>query len=315
MTGPIAVTGAGGYVGGRVVQHLRATGHTVLPLARHPVPWMPDAKLLDLARSDVGAIVDALGDPVAVIHLAGASEVRASRDPDGALADTVAATRRLSQAAAEAGIPTFVYLSTVHVYGATLEREAVVNELSLPAPRHPYAVARLASEHLAAAAGLDSFVVLRLTNSVGAPADVRVDRWTLVANDLCRRAAAGAPLQLTSSGQQWRDFVDLGDVCRSIAAAALGQVPPGVYNLGSGRPRTVLELAEVIADVAAGAGGSRPVIEAPPHHGPRPAPVRIDVSLLARHLPSPAVPLEESVRELIDLCRAADRTQLATDEH
>lgn len=314
MTSPIAVTGAGGYVGGRVVQHLRSNGCTVLPLARHPVPWMPDALLLDLARSDVSAIVDALGDQVAVIHLAGASEVRASRDPDGALAETVAATRRVSQAAAQAGIPTFVYLSTVHVYGAALEGEAVVDEMSLPAPRHPYAVARLASEHLAAAAGLDSLVVLRLTNSVGAPADVRVDRWTLVANDLSRRAAAGAPLRLTSSGRQWRDFVDLGDVCRSIAAAAAGRVPPGVYNLGSGRARTVLELAEVIADVAA-VDGSRSVIEAPPHYGPRPAPVQIDVSLLARHLPRPAVPLEDSVRELIDLCRAAARTQRATDEH
>jgi UDP-glucose 4-epimerase len=315
VTGPIAVTGAGGYVGGRVVQQLRSNGHTVRPLARHPVPWMSDALLLDLAQSDVGAIADALADHAAVVHLAGASEVRASSDPDGALAETVAATRRVSQAAAQAGIPTFVYLSTVHVYGAALERDAVVDELTLPAPRHPYAVARLASEHLAAAAGLDSLVVLRLTNSVGAPADVRVDRWTLVANDLCRQAAVGGPLRLTSSGRQWRDFVDLGDVCRSIAAAAAGQVPPGVYNLGSGRPRTVLELAGIIADAAAAAGGSRPVIEAPPHHGPRAAPVRVDVSRLARHLPSPAVPLEDSVRELIDLCRTAVGTRPATDEH
>lgn len=315
MTGPIAVTGAGGYVGGRVVQQLRSNGHTVLPLARRPVSWMPDARLLDLAQSDVGVIADALEDHAAVVHLAGASEVSASRDPDGALAETVAATRRVGQAAAQAGIPTFVYLSTVHVYGAALERDSVVDELSLPAPRHPYAVARLASEHLAAAAGLDSLVVLRLTNSVGAPVDPRVDRWTLVANDLCRRAAVGAPLRLTSSGRQWRDFVDLGDVCRSIAGAAAGHVPPGVYNLGSGRPRTVLELAEVIAAVAAETGGSRPVIEAPPHTGPRPAQVRVDVSLLAQHLPSPAVPLEDSVRELIDLCRAAAGTQHTTDEH
>jgi UDP-glucose 4-epimerase len=307
VSGPVAVTGAGGYVGGRLVAHLRAAGRPVRPLARRAVPWEPGAALVDLALAPVDEVAAALDGCAAVVHLAGASEVVAARDPDGALAGTVAATRRVAAAAAAAGVDRVVDVSTVHVYGAALEAGGTVDEAVLPQPRHPYAVARLAGEHLAAAAGVGSLVVLRLTNSVGAPVDARVDRWSLVAMDLCAQAAAGGPLRLRSSGRQWRDFVDLGEVCGVLDAAAAGAVPAGTYNLGSGRATTVLELAGVVADAAEQLLGARPSIEAPEHAGALPAPVTVDVSALARHLPTPSAPLEGSVRELLQLCIAAGK--------
>ena len=58
----------------------------------------------------------------------------------------------------------------MHVYGARVREDAVLTEDLRPEPRAPYAVARLASEHLVAAHGGDMEVVcLRLTNSLGAP--------------------------------------------------------------------------------------------------------------------------------------------------
>lgn len=315
MTASIAVTGAGGYVGGRLVEHLRSTGHDVRALARHAVPWLPGATLLDLATAEVDDLAGALAGCRAVVHLAGASEVHAARDPDGALAATVAGTRRAALAAAAAGVERFVYLSTVHVYGAALDEGGRVDEQTLPAPRHPYAVARLAGEHLAAAAKVPTLVVLRLTNSVGAPVDARVDRWTLVAMDLCRQAAAGGPLVLRSSGRQWRDFVDLGDVCRTIAtAAATTAVPSGTYNLGSGRARTVLELAELVADVAGELGGPRPDVAAPAHDGPLPPRVDVDVTRLSAIVGPLAAPLADSLRELIALCRRDGEAGVADED-
>ena len=52
-------------------------------------------------------------------------------------------------------------------------------------------------------------MILRLTNAVGAPADPSVDRWSLVANDLCPPGRADGRLALRSAGVQWRDFVAL----------------------------------------------------------------------------------------------------------
>lgn len=280
-------------------------GRPVRIFSRAAVAGEPDVVTMDVASVDVDLIAKALKGCDAVVHLAGANEVAMAADPDASLAQTIAAARRVSLAAAQAGVGRFVYLSTIHVYGAALDRGGRVDERTIPEPRHPYAVARLASEHLASAAGVDQLVVLRLTNSVGAPATERVERWTLVANELCRQAAAGDPLRLRSSGRQWRDFIDLGDVCRTIAASAIGSVPPGTYNLGSGQARTVLDLAGVIADVTGELIGTRPVVDAPPLVGEPPPRIDVDVSRLLQHVDAPTTPIEASVRELVEFCRAA----------
>lgn len=302
----VVVTGSGGYVGGRLVGHLTARGADVRPLVRRSVPWVSDGRVVRLVGGDLDELAGALEGHDAVVHLAGASEVRAAADPDGALADTVVASRRVAAAAVRAGVPRVVVLSTVHVYGSARRDTSTVDEGVVPEPRHPYAVARLAGEHLVAGEGPDEVVVLRLTNGVGPPADARVDRWTLVANELCAAAAAGQPLRLRTSGRQWRDLIDLGDACHAIGEAALGVVPAGTYNLGSGCSTTIRALAEAVADAAEVVLGSRPPVEAPPHEGPEPARQRVDVSRLAAHVNPPTTPLAASLQATIRLCAGFD---------
>src|SRR5205085_1729863 len=125
---------------------------------------------------------------------------------------------RLAEGCASSGVGRLVYLSTMHVYGARIVPGATLTEDMRPEPRSAYGISRLASEHVAAslAAGAYELVVLRLTNSVGAPYDPGVDRWTLVANDLCRQGAQAGQLELRSSGMQWRDFVPLRSVCAAL---------------------------------------------------------------------------------------------------
>ena len=60
------------------------------------------------------------------------------------------------------------------------------------------------------------------------------------------RLAAGQPAELTA-GTQVRDFLDVRDAGATIAAVALGDAT-GAYNVCSGIPMTVRELAERIAD-------------------------------------------------------------------
>lgn len=299
--GPVAVTGAGGYVGGRLVAHLRAEGRPVRALARRPVPWLHETRVIDLVTADARALAWALEGCDAVVHLAGASEVRFAAEPDAALAETVVAAQRVARAAADAGIERVVVASTVHVYGAALRPGATVDHRTVPEPRHPYAVARLAGEHLVAGL-VPSPVAVRLTNAVGAPLDGRVDRWTLVANELCARAARGEALVLRSSGRQWRDFVDLGDVCAVLAGATDPAFPSGTYDLGSGTPTTVLALAELVAAVAGELTGHQPAIEAPAHEGPVPEPFRVSIAALAGLGHRPSTPLRASVDETLRAC-------------
>lgn len=282
----VVVTGAGGYVGGRLVQHLEQAGETVWPMVRSDAPWILRARRpIDLATVAMDTLVGRLEGMDAVVHLAGANEVVFAEDPDRALADTVLATQRLARAARQAGVSRFVYLSTFHVYGGRTD-DGVVHEGLVPEPRHPYAIARLAGEHLAAGLGPDHVVSLRLTNAVGSPPG-HVERGTLVANELCARAKAGQPLVLRSSGHAWRDFVAMEEACRVIGAAARGDVPAGTYNLGSGTSTRILDLAHLVADLAERWHGRRPEVIAPPHEGPEPEPFRVDVSRLAAHVPPP----------------------------
>lgn len=299
----LAVTGAGGFLGSRLVAALAGGAVPVRALVRAPVRWLPTedqhaVELLDPA-ADVAAALEGVD---AVVHLAGHNEVVAAADPDRALAETALAGRHVVEAARAAGVGRVVYVSTIHVYGDRLAPGATVDEDVPPAPHGAYAVARLAVEHLVAD-GPDP-VVLRLSNAVGAPASPEVDRWTLVAADLCRSAATIGRLVLRSTGQQWRDFIGLADVVSAIVGATdPGRIPTGTYNLVSGRSTTVRALAELVQDRWEAATGERPPLEAPEPTGPGPEAYHLSPARLAAHGFRAEQPLAESVDEIVALCR------------
>jgi UDP-glucose 4-epimerase len=179
-----------------------------------------------------------------------------------------------------------------------------------PQPRSAYAISRLASEHVTAglAGGVYELVILRLSNSVGAPLHPSVDRWSLVANDLARQGALDGRLALRTAGVQWRDFVALDDVCAAIASAARTNdtgLAPGTYNLGSGQARTVLDLAHLVQDAFEQRTGRRPPLDAPapPPESERDAPYHVSVKRLAGAGVTPAAaPLENAVSETVGFC-------------
>lgn len=317
----IVVTGAGGYLGGAVTVAASRVG-TVRPVTRRPSPWLPGEELV--LEDLVAAAEVAVEGADAVVHLAGANEIASNDDPDAALAATASTARAVGEACRRQKVARLVYVSTIHVYGALLAGKARITEEVIPAPRSAYSVARLACEHLlAATAGDDALVVLRLSNAVGAPADSSIDRWSLLANDLCRRAARGFPLELRTPGDL-RDFIALGDVTRIVLAACCPErLDPGTYNLASGSTMTVAEMATLVADESEKAGMRRPGIIGVHDQSPRkvhgqgnlldrvglppPAAVderyRIDTSRLASRGLSAELPLRAAIAETLHMCR------------
>lgn len=300
------MTGAGGYVGSGLVGTLVDEGFDVRTAMRDPASHLDVEQVVgDIAR-DPDAASRACEGVDTVVHLAGDNEVVAARDPVFALGGTVLATERLVEAAAAADIKRFVYMSTIHVYGLRMTEGATLTEDLRPEPRAPYAIARLASEHLAASLGRvgTEVVVLRLTNSLGAPAHPAVDRWTLVSNDLCRQGALTGELELRSSGLQWRDFVALHDVRQVVAAACRdgGAVPPGTYNLGSGKPMTIRQLAALVQDAFERETGTRPDLRAPEPEGRAPEPYFVSVERLAAHGLGTETPIADAVGDTVKFC-------------
>ncbi|MEU9845045.1 NAD-dependent epimerase/dehydratase family protein, partial [Actinomadura sp. NPDC048032] len=139
-----------------------------------------------------------------------------------------------------------------------------VGEETPPGPRNAYADTKLAQEHLAASwarATGGSVAALRYHNVYG-PRMPRDTPYAGVAAIFRSRLMDGRAPLVFEDGAQRRDFVHVRDVARAgvLALERTAAAPPEpgglrAYNIASGDPRTVGDMAGALADVF---GGPRP---------------------------------------------------------
>ncbi len=137
-----------------------------------------------------------------------------------------------------------------------------VAETSAPDPRNVYAATKLHQEHLCGLWARESdavCVALRYHNVYG-PGMPRDTPYAGVAS-IFRSALAGgqAPLVFEDGGQR-RDFVSVADVATANVLALTGEAAAGrltAYNIASGTPHTVGDMA---TELARAAGGPAPVV-------------------------------------------------------
>lgn len=147
--------------------------------------------------------------------------------------------------------------------GAVLAPEFVGEDAPVD-PRNVYATTKLAQEHLAAAwarSAAGRAVSLRYHNVYG-PRMPRDTPYAGVASFFRSALERGEAPTVYEDGAQRRDFVHVTDVAAANVAAleSLSEEPEGefrAYNTGSGRPRTVGEMARVLSDAR---GGPPPVV-------------------------------------------------------
>ncbi len=139
---------------------------------------------------------------------------------------------------------------------------ALVGEGARLEPRSVYAATKLAQEHLASAWARESgaaAIALRYHNVYG-PGMPRDTPYAGVAAIFRSSLERGEPPRVFEDGAQRRDFIHVTDVARAnVAALAAADAWVGLrpFNIASGEPRTVGEMASVLA---AGFGGPAPVV-------------------------------------------------------
>ena len=254
----ILVTGGLGYTGGRIISYL-------LSLGGYEIFVSTRKKEIDriglFLEGEVGFIDSSLFEDRdyifpesfdAIIHLAAFNEIDSARDPVSASEYNIISSLKLLQLARKHNIRQFIYFSTAHIYGSPLQ--GMITETSLPRPLHPYAITHKAFEDFVLAArdkGEIDGIVLRLSNSFGAPVWPWVNRWSLLVNDLCKQAVTTGVLRLNSNGLQERDFIPLSDVA-AATAFFLNQTRQstgnGLYNLSGNYTLTALEMTKLIKD-------------------------------------------------------------------
>lgn len=129
-------------------------------------------------------------------------------------------------------------------------------------PRNVYAATKLHQEHLAAAWSRETDVpvtALRYHNVYG-PRMPRDTPYAGVASLFASELAAGRPPRVFEDGGQLRDFVHVRDIAHAnLLAMTAGEPIAGAFNVCSGTPRTVLEMAQALAQ-AAGPGAPEPQV-------------------------------------------------------
>ena len=141
------------------------------------------------------------------------------------------------------------------VCGRALEPRTVPEDAALD-PRNVYAATKVAQEHLCASFSRETgtpVTALRYHNVYG-PRMPRDTPYAGVASIFRSSLAAGEAPQVYEDGGMRRDFVHVRDVARANVLALTAPEPvPGAFNVASGTPRTVLDMAAALARAFEGA--------------------------------------------------------------
>ena len=125
-------------------------------------------------------------------------------------------------------------------------------------PRNVYAATKLHQEHLCSVFARERavpLVVLRYHNVYG-PRMPQDTPYAGVASIFRSALESGRPPRVFEDGRQLRDFVHVRDIAEANVLAINEHAPAGVFNVASGDPHTVGEMADELTD---GHGG-RPIV-------------------------------------------------------
>ena len=286
----VLVVGGAGYIGSHCVRQLLAAGHRPVVLDNlvfgHRGAIAAGVPLYTADLGDEAAVGEILKreEIDAVMHFAAFAYVGESvNDPLKYYFNNVVATLGLLRVMLKHGVKKFVFSSTCATYGVPTAMPIV--ETMPQAPINPYGQTKLDIENalkaLAHAHGL-SFAAFRYFNAAGAAEDGSIGEDHVPESHLIPLAIESAvgrrpALQVfgtdypTPDGTCLRDYVHVDDLSRAHIAVFAKLEQPGTalfYNLGTGRPTSVLEVIRAVEKVT---GLKVPYILAPRRAGDPPA--------------------------------------------
>ena len=248
------VTGGAGFIGSHVADALVARGDEVVVVdslatgKRENVPAGATLAERDI-REPLGDIFDDVR-PEAVFHLAAQADVRVSVEhPDEDAATNVLGTIHVLEAARRHGAQVVFSSTGGAIYG---ECDGPAPETSPLRPIAPYGASKLAGEEYLRTYNRlygTEHVALRYGNVYGPRQDPHGEAGVVAI--FLGALARGEQAHIYGEGTQERDYVYVGDVARATVSA-LGH-EGGVFNIGTGRATSVLELYALCRDAAGSA--------------------------------------------------------------
>lgn len=316
----ILITGVAGFVGSYLVERCcaRYPEAEVFGLYNRKVPQPISATLTpmiplraDITRAEQVRRALAEARPDIVFHLAAQSSVAASwSDPVQVLSVNAIGTLHLLGAArSECPKTRIVLVGSGEEYGAVRPHENPIREECPLRPISPYAVSKAAQDlygyQYFFAYGLP-IVRIRAFAHFGPRQSDAFVLSSFARQIALIEAGKAEPVILVGNLQAKRDFLPVEDVCAAYLAVAERGQPGEVYNVGSGKARSIGEILDLLLTFAKVPIRVR---EDPARMRPVDIPIlEADISRIQTHTSwKPAVPFESALNEMLDYCRAEAR--------
>ncbi len=251
----IAVTGATGYLGGRLLTRLAPCACRLIRVARSAQPPIdvPMAATVTDVTGDVGdrGVWDRVAEADVIFHFAAQTSTAAAADvPDRDFHANVTPMRHLLAGCRQSGArPIVLFAGTVTQAG--MPSRLPVDEDAPDDPITVYDRHKLIAEEdlkTAASQGIVRGATLRLANVYGPGGHGRTrDRDVL--NRMIQTAIAGGPLTVFGTGEYLRDYVFVEDVVDAFLMAAVHpeQVNRRHFVVASGRGISIRDAFELVA--------------------------------------------------------------------
>ncbi len=252
------VTGGAGFIGSHIVRRLVRSGARVRVLdafttgrRANLAEVLDRIELLEGDIADMATVRRAVDGVEYVLHLAALVSVPESVDrPERNFDANLAGTHNLLLAARDAAVRRLVFSSSCAVYG---DHAAPHHEELAPRAFSPYAAAKLSGEQLCSSFthvyGLPT-VCLRYFNVFGPGQNPR-GGYAAAIPQFITALLDGAPLRIYGDGHQSRDFVYIANVVEAnLLACGVDAAVGGVFNIGTGRETSLLELLAILGEHA-----------------------------------------------------------------
>ena len=254
--GHFLVTGGCGFIGSHLCDALLGEGHDVRVLddlsSGRLTNLAAGATLIEGTITDPATVAAALEGVEGCFHLAAIASVeRGVREWAETHRINITGTITIFEAIARqrARVPV-VYASSAAVYGDCTVLPIV--ETADRAPASAYGADKYACElHARVATQLHDIPTtgLRFFNVYG-PRQNPQSPYCGVISIFADRLRRGEPIDIYGDGEQTRDFIAVADVVAALAAAMTRSLPRApVFNVCTGTPTSVLEVAGIIAEL------------------------------------------------------------------